>query len=271
MKSSLAEESRLSELEAKAISEATVSVDESFTPSPALLNAPSAEALFQQVDGPSLESYEAKESVYVGKSVPISGRCNLEVPIHVTAPGSIVEYAVDSKGYDIKFSVEAEREEGITVVKELSRVDAHVDAVTGKFLVGSVPCMLRFTFNNEYSWMREKNISYRVTVTPPSADILLGGRRRRAKACQKAVMEDLDSAKQRLITVMTQKKELENDLRILMKSLEEKKVLMEEAAKESSWLQTRVDLRVTQASMLNDRLTKGWPDEPKANGKTRTI
>jgi len=119
--------------------------------------------------------------------------------------------------------------------------------------------------------MREKNISYRVTVTPPSADILLGGRRRRAKACQKAVMEDLDSAKQRLITVMTQKKELENDLRILMKSLEEKKVLMEEAAKESSWLQTRVDLRVTQASMLNDRLTKGWPDEPKANGKTRTI
>lgn len=107
----------MSELEAKAVAEATASADESFSPSPSLLNASSPEALLQQVDGPSLASYEAKESVYVGKSVPVAGKAKLEVPIHVTAPGSIVEYSVDSKTYDIKFSVEAEREEGITIVK----------------------------------------------------------------------------------------------------------------------------------------------------------
>jgi hypothetical protein len=111
------EKSTLSELEAKAVAEATASVDESFTPSPALLNASSPHALLQQVDGPSLSGYEAKESVYVGKSVPVALRSKMEVPIHVTAPGSIVEYSIESKSYDICFSVMAEREEGTTIVK----------------------------------------------------------------------------------------------------------------------------------------------------------
>ena len=111
------ESSRLAELEAKAVAEATATADESFTPSPSLLNASSPQALLQQVDGPSLSGYEAKESVYVGKSVPIVLRGKMEVPIHVTAPGSIVEYSIESKGYDISFGVVAEREEGVTLVK----------------------------------------------------------------------------------------------------------------------------------------------------------
>jgi hypothetical protein len=115
---SLKEEStRMAELEAKAVAEATATADESFTPSPSLMNASSPEALLQQVDGPSLSGYEAKESVYVGKSVPVALRSKLEVPINVSAPGSIVEYAIESKGYDVGFGVVAEREEGITVVK----------------------------------------------------------------------------------------------------------------------------------------------------------
>lgn len=111
------ESTRFAELEAKAVQEATATADESFTPSPSLLNASSPEALLQQVDGPSLKGYEAKESVYVGKSVPVAVRSKLQFPIHVTAPGSIVEYTVESKGYDIGFSIIAEREEGVTIVK----------------------------------------------------------------------------------------------------------------------------------------------------------
>ena len=107
----------MAELEAKAVAEATATADDSFMPSPSLLNASSPQALLQQVDGPSLSGYEAKESVYVGKSVPVALRGKMEVPIHVTAPGSIVEFAIESKAYDISFSVVAEREEGITVVK----------------------------------------------------------------------------------------------------------------------------------------------------------
>lgn len=146
-------------------------------------------------------------------------------------------------------------------MKESARVDAHLAPVTGKFLVGSVPCLLKFTFDNEYSWMREKLISYRVTVTPPSAEVLLAGRRRRAKACQKAIEDDLTSAKQRLEAASTQKGSLQDQIAKLDKQLAEKKKSLEVVAKEESWLKTRVDLRVRQEGLLATRLTNGWADE----------
>ncbi|KAI2513236.1 hypothetical protein MHU86_1274 [Fragilaria crotonensis] len=258
---SVEESARMAELEAKAVAEATATADDSFTPSPSLLNASSPQALLQQVDGPSLSGYEAKESVYVGKSVPIALRGKMEVPIHVTAPGSIVEYSIESKGYDINFSVAAEREEGITIVRESARVDAHIAPVTGKFLVGSVPCLLKFTFDNDYSWFREKQISYRVTVSPPSAEVLLAGRRRRAKACQKAIEDDLTSAQQRLDAASAQKASLENDIAKLEKQLAEKTKSLDVVAKEESWLKSRVDLRLQQQDLLVTRLKSGWEDE----------
>ncbi len=46
--------------------------------------------------------------------VPLRGKLN--VPIHVTIGGSVVEYSVESEDYDIGFGVVAEREEGVTVV-----------------------------------------------------------------------------------------------------------------------------------------------------------
>jgi hypothetical protein len=97
--------------------EATATADHAVTPSPSLLNASSAAALLKQVDGPSLEEYEGKESIYVGRSVPLAAGGMLTIPIQVTTPGSVVEYAVENKQYDIGFGITAEREEGITMVK----------------------------------------------------------------------------------------------------------------------------------------------------------
>jgi hypothetical protein len=105
------------EREAKAVEDAIANADNSFTPTPSLLNAADPNALLQQVDGPDLSNYEVKESVYVGMSVPVALRAVSEVPIHVTAPGSIVEYTIETKHYDICFGVLAEREEGVTIVK----------------------------------------------------------------------------------------------------------------------------------------------------------
>jgi hypothetical protein len=110
------------DMEAKAVAEATATADDSFVPSPSLLNASTPQALLQQVDGPSLKDYEGKESVYVGRSVPVAVRSKITVPIHVTAPGSVVEYAVESKDYDVSFGITAEREEGVTIVKVRRRI-----------------------------------------------------------------------------------------------------------------------------------------------------
>ena len=146
-------------------------------------------------------------------------------------------------------------------MQESARVDAHIAPITGKFLVGSVPCLLKFTFDNDYSWFREKQISYRVTVTPPSAEVLLAGRRRRAKACQKAIEDDLTSAQQRLDAASSQKASLENDIAKLEKTLAEKKKSMDVVAKEESWLKSRVGLRLHQQELLVTRLKYGWEDE----------
>jgi chromosome segregation ATPase len=121
--------------------------------------------------------------------------------------------------------------------------------------------MLAFEMDNAYSWLREKVVSYRITVTPPSADILMSGRRRRAKACQTVVEEDLSSAQERLAATLAQKTTLEQEIAKLEKELEEKKKSLEVAEKEEKWLITRVKLRREQGELLKKRLTEGWEDE----------
>jgi hypothetical protein len=114
---------RIKALEAKAVAEATASADAAYTPSASLMNATTAEPLLQQVDGPSLADYYdpnspvGKESVYVGRSVPIAAGNSLTIPIQVSSPGSVVEYSVENKQYDFGFGITAEREEGVTIVK----------------------------------------------------------------------------------------------------------------------------------------------------------
>ncbi|CAB9498547.1 expressed unknown protein [Seminavis robusta] len=254
---------RLADLEAKAVAEAKASADASFRPSPSLLNASSAEALMSQVDGPSLGTYEGKESVYVGRAVPVAAGGKLEVPIQVTSPGSVVEYFIEIKTYDLAVSITAERDEGVTIVKKTSRVDSTQSPLTQKFLVGTVPCLVNFKFDNEFSWMREKVLSYKITVTPPSKDSLASGRRRRAKACIQAVEDDMKSAEQRLEAATQQKTSLAKNIEKLSKELEEKKKSLQGCQKEEDWLKQRVALRKDQQKLLTTRLTNGWPDEGK--------
>lgn len=113
--SATTKQQELDALEAAAVDKAKAAADANFIPSAAALA--STPLLLQAVDGPDLQTYKDTESVYVGRDVAIAAGGQLELPITVSAPGSIVEYAVEIPGYDVDFSIVAEREEGITVVK----------------------------------------------------------------------------------------------------------------------------------------------------------
>jgi len=254
---------RIQALEAKAVAEATATADAQYVPSVSLMNSNDPNAILEQVDGlRNLSEYQDKESVYVGRSVPITAGGSLEIPIQVGTPGSVVEYAVENKHYDFGFSITAERDESVTIVKEKSRVDASKNGpITGKFLVGSVPCWIRFKFENDYSWVREKIISYRVTVTPPSIDTLYAGRRRRAKACLKAVGDDLKAVDKRRRAANDQITLLETELEELRLEIAQKTKSLQAATDEANWCTDRVGLRTTQKNMLEDRLENGWEDE----------
>ena len=145
----------------------------------------------------------------------------------------------------------------------MERGDASRTAITVKFLVGSVPCLIQFSFENDYSWYREKVVSYRITVTPPSLDILKAGRRRRAKACLKAVADDLHSANKRYTSATQQKLAIEKELEVLYQQMEQKKKALAVVEKEEVWLKERVALRNEQSKALTQCLEQGWPDEPK--------
>lgn len=134
--------------------------------------------------------------------------------------------------------------------------------------MGTVPCLLQFDFGNDYSWIREKLVSYKITVTPPSRDSLAAGRRRRAQACLKAVEDDLKTASSRLEAATQQKIFLQDEVAKLMKELEEKKKAWQVSEKEEVWLKERRALRVEQQKLLKHRLQNGWSDEDELNGSS---
>eukprot|EP01083_Nonionella_stella_P048997 130702_1 len=249
------------EVEAKAIAEATLSANASYTPPASLLNSPSPYPLIRSVDGMSLKKYNPAPSIFTARGVPVPLRGKLNVPIHVTIGGSVVEYSVESEDYDIGFGVVAEREEGVTVVSAFERVESHIKAVTGKFLVGTVPCALIFTFDNEYSWFREKKITYQITVRPPTKENIVSGRKLRAKTALKIVSKDRVSAEERLENVGEKHQNAVSEFQRLEKELEEIRKSLGVFEKEGAWLKNRVQLRSVQEDLLNRRLTNGWEDE----------
>ena len=249
------------DLEARAIAEAMQSADASYVPSPSLMAADDSAPLMAQVDGPDLTLFNSKPNVYQAKAVPVHLRAKLDIPIHVSAGGSVVEYEISTDSYDIGFGVTAEREEGITQVKEKSRVDSHLEPVTGKFLVGSVPCALVFSFDNEFSWFREKKVTYTITVTPPTVENVITGRRLRAEKALEVVKKDKIEMDERCETAAQKRAELEDAIIRLEKELTEKKKSLDVIAKEEKWLEKKLDIREEQISMLSQRLQNGWADE----------
>lgn len=255
------ESERKAQQEIRAINEASAGVDSMYVPSPSLLSSPSVEPLLKQIDGQSLKDYVASPNVYMAHTLPVAAGAKVDVPIHVSSGGSLVEYSIESVAYDIGIEIKAEREEKNTVVRALDVVDAHVKPLTGKFLVGTVPCVLVFTFDNTSSWITGKKITYKVTVTPPSKENIMIGRMRRAKAALNAVEDDKKSASNRLSNAIKEKQTLMSTIARLEKELNQKKKSLDAVEKEEDFLNSRIELRTTQSKMLNDRINNGWDDE----------
>ncbi len=151
-----------------------------------------------------------------------------------------------------------------SVIQENKRVNAHLEPVAGKFLVGGIPCVLKFHFDNGYSWMTEKRITYKVTVTPPREKHIIAGRRRRAKIALRVVEEDLKAADDRMANAVESKTTMEKEIALLEKELLQKKQALETARKEETSLADRIKVRKEQVSSLKDRLENGWADEEKS-------
>lgn len=106
---------------------------------------------------------------------------------------------------------------------------------------GSVPCTLNFRFENKFSWVTE--VSYKIRVIPPSKELILTGRRRRATACMQVLDNDISQMEERLNSAYSQRSRLQNSIKALTQQVElvernlqeikeiELKIIMEEGNK----------------------------------------
>ena len=247
--------------EEEAIANAIASANSSYVPPTTVMHDPTPEPLLASIDGPSLASYDHQPSTYTARNIPVSVRSKLTVPIYVNNSGSIVEYTLESQYYDVGFGIVAEREDGATTVVELARVDSNMAPITGRFLVISVPCALVFTFDNEYSWFREKNISYRITITPPALKYLVNARKVRAHIALQYVLEDKQAAEKRLEKVASKRTSLLEEIEFLENELVEKKKSLTVVTNEEEWLIQRLALRKIQEEQIDKRKMRNWADE----------
>jgi len=149
----------------------------------------------------------------------------------------------------------------LVVVREMARVDSHLAPVEGKFLVGTVPTRLVFTLDNEYSWFREKIVSYEITVTPPDYKTIVAGRRRRAKSALSVLHHDLDNTQSHLAQTQKDAKKMSKSIEALQQELVTKQEALKSMQDQSALLKQRIEVRYKQTQALQDRLDHGWPDQ----------
>ena len=83
---------------------------------------------------------------------------------------------------------------------------------------GSVPCTLNFKFENKFSWITE--VTYKIRVIPPSTELLLAGRRRRAAASMQALDNDIGETNMMLNEVYNQGSMLQNEVDTLTQQVQ---------------------------------------------------
>eukprot|EP00536_Pseudo-nitzschia_multiseries_P007288 jgi/Psemu1/256121/estExt_Genewise1Plus.C_1680025 len=218
----------------EAVNKAIAASDDNYVPPQTVLDSKSSNPLLEQVDGPSLLKYEGKEATYSGRSTKIYGGSTLDVPIRVTAPGSIVEYTIEKKSYDFGLGIIAKLDQGGTTVVKVNRPRQKTQSDQVLVGAGSVPCTLNFKFENKFSWITE--VSYKIRVIPPSTELLLSGRRRRASACMQALDNDIDETNIKLNEVYSQGRFLQNEVDTLTEQLQYMESSLQQAREEESYI-----------------------------------
>ena len=138
------------------------------------------------IDGPEDKHVEEEQiAIYHGTEVDIGASSKKEVPIPVFLANSIVEWAVGIEAYDIKFAIRHSpngNTSGNDFVEphyiEATENNNLLDDTTtvrveqGQFEFGNdiqYPTTFVLEFDNTYSWITGKTITYTVKVRPPSS------------------------------------------------------------------------------------------------------
>lgn len=203
-----------------------------------------------------------------GKMVQVGETFELSIP--VTAEGSILKYWFKTDGLDIGFEVILNTDVNSAVVVPYERVESHVEVVQeekGPFAIESGALVLRW--DNSYSWLRGKRLTYSVELEYPDDATILKSEvthdRRNLQSC----LEDMTRAKRHMVRTQRACISLEEEMTALEERLTQLKLDLvakhqsyESAVTESDWLVRRLAsqknnvVHLVLALVLRD----GWLD-----------
>jgi len=234
------------------VRKAILAADEGYEPSDYALNSQDPQTLIQEVEGPSLQSYQGREPFATEKTVNVNGESSLSVPIQVDVPGSIVSYVVEKRSADFSdfmFGIASRNViNEVEVVKDLEPFDTSVKnsggsaggrktakRMTDSLLVsaGSAPCTLQFQFENKNPFNVELSYSIRV-LPPPDKETVVLGRKLRAQACVSLLEEELRELVPKQSAAESDVRRLEQEVESLESSVEEMSKTLR-AVKEQEW------------------------------------
>lgn len=110
---------------------------------------------------------------------------------------------------------------------------------------GSVPCTLNFKFENKFSWITE--VSYKIRVIPPSTQMLLTGRRRRATAGIRALDNDIGQTNMRLNDANSRRSMLQNEAESLAQQVQMSEINLQQT-RDEEW-----NIRMMEGGTKNSR------------------
>ena len=97
-----------------------------------------------------------------------------ELPIPINTPGSKVVYRFSTSPGDIAFGINYKKSDGKEVnLKPIARVPSHIGSATGTIHPPKEDGVVFFVFDNSYSWLQSKQLTYNVELRLVSNLMLL--------------------------------------------------------------------------------------------------
>mmetsp|Transcript_34632 Transcript_34632/g.35322 ORF Transcript_34632/g.35322 Transcript_34632/m.35322 type:complete len:276 (-) Transcript_34632:26-853(-) len=120
------------------------------------------------------------------------------LPIPVSMSGSVVAYSFSTRNGDIDFGVKFYTPEGVeSVLLAAARVPSDQEAICGSFKAPH-DGTIKFTWDNTFSWLTPKELSYSIELHQPSFPVADNTRCGRARSLLHAVVEDSRLAERQL-------------------------------------------------------------------------
>lgn len=101
-----------------------------------------------------------------GTNVNIKANDKFVLPIIIEENNSFLDYKFQTDAMDINFSIEMEEENNIYYLKPQSRINS---INITNFIIKN-KCKLLFEWDNTYSWINDKQISYEIQIKAPQKE-----------------------------------------------------------------------------------------------------